>query len=240
MRKGRPAQSVLVFAAAAVAVVAIARPLRAQFTSYPRSTRNILEGNWQSCREADGRYSERGIKDRHGYGSERFRVEPEFLIKIDPALGHLGVLLEPASILAKAWEHIERIGCRPQEWRPQTLLVTGAGPIGLLAAMMGAHRGLDVHVFDHHQSGMKPSLVCGLGGTYYNTALVDTLEHLAPDIIIECTGVPSVIRDVLARTSAVGIVVDGINAVLEKREIIPTHHKVAPELVVRESTRSLL
>jgi len=40
-------------------------------------------------------------------------------------------------------------------------------------------------------------------------------------------------------TSAVGIVLDGINAVLEKRECCPTHRKVAPELVVRESTRSL-
>ena len=40
--------------------------------------------------------------------------------------------------------------------------------------------------------------------------------------------------------SAVGIVVDGINGVLEKREIGATHRKVAPELVVRESTRSLL
>jgi DNA-binding LacI/PurR family transcriptional regulator len=39
--------------------------------------------------------------------------------------------------------------------------------------------------------------------------------------------------------SAVGIVVDGINAVLEKREMAASHRKVAPELVVRESTRSL-
>jgi len=40
--------------------------------------------------------------------------------------------------------------------------------------------------------------------------------------------------------AAVGIVIDGINAVLEKREIAPaTHRRVAPELVVRESTRSL-
>lgn len=40
--------------------------------------------------------------------------------------------------------------------------------------------------------------------------------------------------------SAVGIVLDGINGVLEKREINATHRKVAPELVARESTRSLL
>ena len=39
---------------------------------------------------------------------------------------------------------------------------------------------------------------------------------------------------------AVGIVVDGINAVLEKREVAAVHRKLAPELAVRESTRSLL
>lgn len=39
--------------------------------------------------------------------------------------------------------------------------------------------------------------------------------------------------------SAVGVVLDGINAVLEKREATPSHRKVAPELVVRESTRRL-
>jgi LacI family transcriptional regulator len=40
--------------------------------------------------------------------------------------------------------------------------------------------------------------------------------------------------------TAVGVVVEGINAVLEKRETPATHRKVAPELVVRESTRSLV
>ncbi|PYX66652.1 MAG: LacI family transcriptional regulator [Acidobacteria bacterium] len=41
-------------------------------------------------------------------------------------------------------------------------------------------------------------------------------------------------------TMAVSIVVEGINALLEKREVGAVHRKVAPELVVRESTRSLL
>jgi len=84
--------------------------------------------------------------------------------------------------------------------------VTGAGPIGLLAAMMGAQRELDVHVLDHHQGGVKPALVRDLGATYHDTTVIDTLEHVAPDIIIECTGVPSVVRDILGRTAAVGIV----------------------------------
>jgi len=72
-------------------------------------------GEWDMCR--NGRYTERGIKERHGYGAERFRIEPEFAIKIDPALGILGVLLEPASILAKAWDHAERIGHRARARR---------------------------------------------------------------------------------------------------------------------------
>ena len=114
-------------------------------------------GEWDMCR--NGRYTERGIKDRHGYGAERFRVEPEFAVKVEPTLGILGVLLEPASILAKAWDHIEGIGRRARVWQPRTLLVTGAGPIGLLAALMGRQRDLDVHVLDHHKGGPKPAIV---------------------------------------------------------------------------------
>ncbi len=161
-------------------------------------------GEWDMCR--NGRYTERGIKDRNGYGSERFRIEPAFVVKIDPALRHLGVLLEPASILAKAWEQAILIRRRARDWQPRTLLVTGAGPIGLLAAMIGAQRGLDVHVFDHNQTGIKPGLVRDLGATYHSASVVDTLEHLAPDIIMECTAVPSVIRDLLGRTAPTGVI----------------------------------
>jgi len=156
------------------------------------------------CR--NGRYSERGIKQSHGFGSERFRIEPDFAIKIDPALGRLGVLLEPASILAKAWEQVGRIGHRARSWRPQTLMVTGAGPIGLLAAMMGAQRGLDVHVLDHHKSGVKPALVRDLGGTYHHDPVAEVTGHLAPDIIMECTGVPSLIGDLLGLAAPTGVV----------------------------------
>src|SRR5579862_5891888 len=113
-------------------------------------------GEWDMCR--NGRYTERGIKERNGYGAERFRVEPEFAIKIDPALGQLGVLMEPASIVAKAWDHVALIGARAKGWQPRTLLVTGGGPIGLLAALMGAQRGLEVHVLDHGTSAAKSAL----------------------------------------------------------------------------------
>src|SRR5262245_37293295 len=114
-------------------------------------------GEWDMCR--NGRYTERGIKARDGFGSERFRIEPEFAVKVDASLGLLAVLLEPTSIVARAWDHIDRIGRRARWWQPQRVFVTGAGPIGLLAALMGVQRGLDVHVFDRNTDGPKPTLV---------------------------------------------------------------------------------
>jgi len=159
-------------------------------------------GEWDMCR--NGRYTERGIKERHGYGAERFRVEPEFAVKIEPGLGLLGVLLEPASILAKAWDHTERIGARARGWEPSALLVTGAGPIGLIAAMMGVQRGLAVHVLDHHKGGVKEALVRDLGGSYHSDAGV--LSQLAPDIVMECTGAPALIKECLAATAPAGVV----------------------------------
>jgi glucose 1-dehydrogenase len=159
-------------------------------------------GEWDMCR--NGRYTERGIKERHGFGSEYFRIEPEFLVKVDPTLGETAVLLEPTSVVAKAWDHTERIGQRARSWDPKTLLVTGAGPVGLLAALMGAQRGLEVHVLDHHEHRPKRAMVERLGGIYH----VDTLANLRfkPDVLMECSGAPSVVRDVLGNTAASGIV----------------------------------
>src|SRR6201996_4531709 len=75
-------------------------------------------GEWDMCR--NGRYVERGIKERHGFGAEQFRIEPDFALKIAAGLGILGVLVEPASVVAKAWDQIERIGARSRAWRPHT------------------------------------------------------------------------------------------------------------------------
>ena len=157
-------------------------------------------GEWDMCR--NGQYTERGIKERNGYGSEQFRVEPNFLIKLDPSLEMLGVLLEPTSIVAKAWEQIGRIGARAPFWQPRVALVTGAGPVGLLAALIGVQRGFEVHVLDHAKDGLKPKLVRDLGATYHD----GDLGPLEPDIVIECTGANSVVLDVIQRVAPDGIV----------------------------------
>jgi threonine dehydrogenase-like Zn-dependent dehydrogenase len=155
-------------------------------------------GEWDMCR--NGQYTERGIKGIHGFGSERFRIEPSYAIKVEPALGKHSVLLEPTSVVAKAWDHIERIGRRFHSWAPRRVLVTGAGPIGLLAAMMGMQRHHEVYVLDRATDGPKPQLVRDLGALYLCGPIQDTIE-LAPDIVIECTGAPTVIADVVGRSA---------------------------------------
>jgi threonine dehydrogenase-like Zn-dependent dehydrogenase len=154
-------------------------------------------GEWDMCR--NGQYTEHGIKGLNGFGAERFRIDPDYAVKVDKALGILGVLLEPTSVVAKAWDHTDRLW-RLKATPPRRVLVTGAGPIGLLCALIGKQRGLDVHVYDHNTGGPKPELVRALGGTYHSGAL-DDLAALAPDVVVECTGVPDVVAALITHVA---------------------------------------
>jgi threonine dehydrogenase-like Zn-dependent dehydrogenase len=156
---------------------------------------------WDFCR--NGQYTERGIKEHDGYLSERYRITSDFVVKVDPQLGTLGVLLEPTSVVSKAWEEVDRIGARAH-WAPRTVLVTGAGPIGLLAALLGVQRGLEVHVLDRMTDGVKPELVRALGGTYHSGPVHSI--GFNPDVIIECTGVSSVILDAMTNIGVGGVI----------------------------------
>ncbi|GAA0923421.1 glucose 1-dehydrogenase [Pseudonocardia zijingensis] len=153
-----------------------------------------MQGDFDMCR--NGGYRERGIKELDGYGAQLVPLEPEFAVKVDPALGLLGVLTEPTSVVAKAWEQIDRIryqGCRPAA----TALITGAGPIGLLAALLGAQRGLDVHVVDRMREGTRPELARMLGASYHSGPIADVCRSAEPDVVLECTGRPEVVVEAL-------------------------------------------
>lgn len=162
---------------------------------------NCAVGEWDMCR--NGQYTERGIKQIDGYMSDRWRIEPEYAMKIDSSLGILGVLLEPTTVVAKAWEQVVAIGQRAF-WEPRTVLVTGAGPIGLLAALLVKQHGLDVHVLDRAVSGPKPDLVRALGAIYHTGTVGEV--GFEPDVIVECTGVGQVISDSIRAIGAGGIV----------------------------------
>jgi len=162
---------------------------------------NCAVGEWDFCR--NGQYTERGIKEHDGYLSERYRITPDYLVKVDPSLELLGVLLEPTSVVAKAWEQVDRIGGRAH-WAPSTAVVTGAGPIGLLAALIGVQRGLDVHVIDQMESGVKPDLVRALGATYHTGSIDKACP--SPDLVLECTGVSSLVLDAMEHVGPGGVV----------------------------------
>jgi threonine dehydrogenase-like Zn-dependent dehydrogenase len=155
------------------------------------------------CR--NGRYTERGIKQLDGYGSQSWCVETDYVVKLDPSLEQVGMLMEPTTVVAKAWDQVDGVGHRAW-FEPRTALVTGAGPIGLLAALVGVQRGLDVHVLDVVTDGPKPRLVADLGATYHHDPVDQVAGRLQPDVVIEATGVGQVVFDVLAGTGSYGIV----------------------------------
>jgi threonine dehydrogenase-like Zn-dependent dehydrogenase len=159
-------------------------------------------GQFDMCR--NGGYTERGIKELDGFGSRLWRVESDYAIRLDPALEQTGVLMEPTSVVAKAWEQIEKVGNRAW-FDPQRVVVTGAGPIGLLAALLGVQRGIEVHVVDLVTEGRKPELVRDLGGEYHSDPVTEVLSSVRPDIVIEATGASQVVLPTLGGTTAYGI-----------------------------------
>jgi threonine dehydrogenase-like Zn-dependent dehydrogenase len=190
---------------------------------------NCAVGEWDMCR--NGQYTERGIKEIDGFMSERWRIEPEYAMKIDGSLGLLGVLLEPTTVVVKAWEQVAAVGQRAF-WEPRTALVTGAGPIGLLAAMIGKHRGLDVHLLSREKSGPKPDLVRALGATYHSGRVKDV--GFEPDIIVECTGVGTVIADSIQAIGAGGVIcLTGVGSGGRPAELSTAD--VAAEMVLRNN-----
>ena len=160
-------------------------------------------GEFDMC--LNGEYTERGIKSIHGFGSTLWTIEEDYALRLDPSLESVGVLMEPTTIVAKAWDHIERIAARAYTSQ-RRVLVTGAGPIGLLAAMLGAQRELEVHVLDVVESGAKPELVRSLGATYHCGGIDEAVSSCRPDVIVEATGVGQLVFDAMRSTRPSGIV----------------------------------
>jgi threonine dehydrogenase-like Zn-dependent dehydrogenase len=167
----------------------------------PVPCESCAAGEWDMCR--NGRYTEHGIKELDGFMRQRYRIHPDYVVKLDPGLARTGVLLEPTSVVAKAWEQIDRIASRAV-WRPRVVLVTGAGPIGLLAALLGVQRGLEVHVLDRVTGGPKPKLVADLGASYHTGTVADAGPHA--DVVVECTGVGQLVFDAMDKVAPDGIV----------------------------------
>jgi threonine dehydrogenase-like Zn-dependent dehydrogenase len=141
----------------------------------------------------DDVYFERGINLRHGYLTEYYVDDADFIVKVPKGLRDVGVLLEPMTVVEKGITQAYEIQRRLRVWRPKRAAVTGAGTIGLLAALVLRLRGLDVTVFGQRPGPYRNSeLLRQIDARYVSTkatSLLDGAREYGPfDLIFEATG----------------------------------------------------
>jgi threonine dehydrogenase-like Zn-dependent dehydrogenase len=160
----------------------------------------------------DDSYTERGIKGRHGYLTEYFVDDAEFIVKVPQRLKEVGVLLEPASVIEKGIAQAYEIQRRLRVWHPQRAAVLGAGTIGLLATMALRLRGWQVITF-----GLTPKpylnsdLIEAIGATYQSTnelSVIEGARQYGPfDLIFEATGFSPLVFESMQALGKNGVLV---------------------------------
>jgi threonine dehydrogenase-like Zn-dependent dehydrogenase len=160
----------------------------------------------------DSTYYERGINLRHGYLTEYYVDDAEFIVKIPKGLKRVGVLLEPTTVVEKGIYQAYEIQRRLKVWKPRKAAVMGAGTIGLLAAMVLRLRGLDVTVFSRTPKPyLNASLIEELGARYVSTReilITEGAQKYGPfDLILEATGNSGVVFDAMQALGKNGVLV---------------------------------
>ena len=119
----------------------------------------------------DSEYFERGINLRHGYLTEYYVEDEEFVVKVSKGLKDVGVLLEPMTVAQKGITQAYEIQRRLRVWRPRRAAVMGTGTLGLLASLVLRLRGLDVTAFGRTPAPyLNANLLDEIGARYVNTA----------------------------------------------------------------------
>ena len=160
----------------------------------------------------DDVYFERGINLRHGYLTEQFVEDPEYLVKVPMGLKHVGVLLEPTSVIEKGIIQAYELQRRLKMWRPKRAAVLGAGTIGLLAAMSLRMRGLQVTSFGRTVPPYQNSeLLKELGVRYISTkqtSLKDAAAAYGPfEIMFEATGFSPIVFEAMEHLGKNGVLI---------------------------------
>ena len=160
----------------------------------------------------DDTYFERGINLRHGFMSQYYVDDAEFIVKVPEGLKNVGVLLEPTTVVEKGIAQAYEIQRRLRVWRPKRAAVMGAGTIGLLATLILRLRGLDVTTF-----GLTPKpylnsdLIEAIGARYQSTkelSLIDASKKYGPfDIIFEATGYSPIVFEAMQVLAKNGVLV---------------------------------
>ena len=145
-----------------------------------------------------GRYTDRGVFGAHGYLTGMALDLATDLIPVPAAIARFGVLIEPLSVVEKAIE----VALRTHQGEPRTALAIGAGPIGLLAAMVMVARGLRVTLHSREPRGHVRARLAEAAGARYQ-ADERTLEKA--DIVIEAGGNPRAGFLALDRLAPLGV-----------------------------------
>jgi glucose 1-dehydrogenase len=160
----------------------------------------------------DDVYFERGINLRHGYLTEYYVDDPEYIVNVPPELRDMAVLLEPTTVVEKGIAQAFEIQRRLKVWRPRRAAVMGAGTIGLLATLALRLRGLEVTVFGRTAKPyLNSDLVEALGARYETTSDVPILagaDRFGPfDLIFEATGASAVVFESMQALGKNGVLV---------------------------------
>src|SRR5437762_5036279 len=146
----------------------------------------------------DDVYFERGINLLHGYLTEYYVEDSNFVFALPETLREVGVLLEPTTVAEKGINHAYEIQRRLKVWEPRKALILGSGTIGLLMSMAARLRGLELTVASLPKPPYRNSeLVEQLGGVYRSTQDSDLRaisEERGPfDLIMDATGFSPII-----------------------------------------------
>ena len=160
----------------------------------------------------DNTYFERGINLRHGYLTEYYVDDAEFIVKVPQGLKEVGVLLEPTTVVEKGIAQAYEIQRRLRVWRPRKAAVMGAGTIGLLATLVLRLRGLEVTTFGRTaRPHLNSDLIEAVGARYVTTVDTPVLqgaEQYGPfDLIFEATGNSSVVFESMEALGKNGVLV---------------------------------
>jgi len=160
----------------------------------------------------DDVYFERGINLRHGYLTEYYVDDAEFVVKVPRGLRDVGVLLEPLTVVEKGIAQAYEIQRRLRVWRPRRAAVMGAGTIGILAALVLRLRGLEVTAFGlTRKPHLNAELIEAIGARYESTAdlpIVDGAATRGPfDLVFEATGHSPVVFESMQALGKNGVLV---------------------------------
>ena len=172
-------------------------------------------GEFDMC--SNGQYTERGIKGLHGFMAEYYTEHSDYIVKLPEVLADVGVLIEPLTVVEKGVLQTEAIQ-RRMTWDPKEAVVTGAGPIGLMATLLLRAKGYDVFTLDLvGRDSEKARIVEACGAEYVKgdeEPLMELAERLhGIDVIVEATAAPRVVFDAIDAIGPNGVVcLTGVSA----------------------------